>query len=246
MSDGSDPFAHHPELRGRIVPYQESRFRDFNLGELDEALRELDKPGLQRVPDEEREAGRRSTLEGRWDRDLWVFAYGSLMWDPGLDFAEVRHARLEGHERQFCLETTFGRGSDEQPGLMLGLVPGVGCEGLAFRIPRERIDVETEIVFRREKLFRAYVATFARVETALGAEQALVFLIDPTSELYLGELTFEEQAHRMAHAQGFLGSGFEYLENVVHQLVAVGIDDPGITALYARAVELREGAAAEQ
>lgn len=244
MSDPNDPFSHHPELRGRIVPYQQSRFRDIDLREIDDRLRELGHSSPRRVPDEQREAGRQQVLTGRWDDDLWVFAYGSLMWDPALHFAEVRRARLEGYQRRFCLEMTFGRGTHERPGLTLGLVPGAGCEGLAFRIPADRIEVESEIVWRREVLFEGYVPTFASIDTVRGEEEALIFATDTTSEHYVGQLGFEEQARRMAHASGDLGSGFEYLENVVEQLTAVGIEDPEIVALYARADELRKNAGA--
>lgn len=242
MSDGTDPYRHHPELRGRIVPYDESRYRDIDLDELDQQLRGRGSPGPRRVPNDEREAARRAALRGRRDRDLWVFACGSLMWDPALRFAEVRRARLGGYERRFCLETSFGRGTEELPGLMLGLVPGQGCEGLAFRVPAERIEVESEILWRREMLFYGYAPTFEPIDTVHGTEEAVVFAADPDSEHYAGDLTFEEQARCMAHAAGFLGSAFEYLDNVLQQLRAVGIEDTGIAALHARACDLRESA----
>ena len=56
--------------------------------------------------------------------DIWFFAYGSLMWDPGFDFVETRSALLRGYHRKFCVDSTVYRGTPERPGLVLGLDRG--------------------------------------------------------------------------------------------------------------------------
>ncbi len=33
---------------------------------------------------------------------VWVFAYGSLMWNPEIAFAEARPGFLHGYHRSFC------------------------------------------------------------------------------------------------------------------------------------------------
>ena len=68
-------------------------------------------------------------------KDLWVFAYGSLIWDPGFPFEEARPALLRGYHRAFCLYSTRYRGTPERPGLVLGLDRGGACRGVAFRVP---------------------------------------------------------------------------------------------------------------
>lgn len=144
MTGQSDPFRHHPELRGRIVDPDLSFFRGFEPAAHDARMRALGFPDDWRYSDAEREARRRSLLAGRGRQPLWVFAYGSLMEDPGFHFSDVRHGRIAGYARRFCLKDTFGwRGSAAAPGLMAALDKGFGCEGLVFCIAPEAVETES-------------------------------------------------------------------------------------------------------
>ena len=141
MGGYPDPFSHHPELRGKIVDPRQSFLRSFTIADLSAKMTELGLPLDWWHTDEEREAMRAETLAGRRDSDLWVFAYGSLMWDPAFRFAEVRRARVPDYARRFILKDTYGaRGTFDSPGLMAALDKGPGCEGLLFRIAREHIE----------------------------------------------------------------------------------------------------------
>src|SRR5260221_14124376 len=68
-------------------------------------------------------------------RDLWIFAYGSLMWDPGFAYAEAQPALLRGYHRSFCVYSPRHRGTPERPGIVLGLDRGGACTGSAYRVP---------------------------------------------------------------------------------------------------------------
>jgi hypothetical protein len=76
----------------------------------------------------------RQAGSGRDHHDLWVFAYGSLMWRPGFRYEEARRARLTGYSRRFCIYSVHHRGTPERLGLVLGLDRGGVCEGVAYRI----------------------------------------------------------------------------------------------------------------
>ena len=77
--------------------------------------------------------------DGTETRPRWVFGYGSLMWNPGFATPETRAARLQGWHRAFCIYSEHYRGTPQQPGLILGLLPGGACRGLAHRLPDEDV-----------------------------------------------------------------------------------------------------------
>ena len=98
--------------------------------------------------------------------DVWFFAYGSLMWDPGFAFAEQRPALLRGYHRRFCVDSTVYRGTPERPGLVLGLDAGGACRGLAYRIARCRREAASRYLDRRELAEDIYLLRKVTLETA--------------------------------------------------------------------------------
>lgn len=232
MDDSPDPFAHHPELRGQIADPLQSFFRGFTTATLAARLRQMGLPLGWWHPDEKREAMRAATLAGRLEADLWVFAYGSLMWDPAIRFAEVRRARVADHARRFILKDVYGaRGTREKPGLMAALDEGPGCEGLAFRIPREDVEQETEILWRREQIAPAYRAVFVRAHTPAGAIEALTFVADHDAELIDADISRERQVEYVATGSGFAGTSIDYLRNIEQKFSQLGIHDEDVSAL---------------
>jgi cation transport protein ChaC len=119
-----DAFRHLPGLRDKLTPAEQSALRVTPqvLAFWDERARAQGRPADWRWSDRQIEASRQAAL-GRLDlRDgLWVYGYGSLMWDPGVHFAEIRLAALDGHQRRFNFQTSMARGTVEQPALMLSL-----------------------------------------------------------------------------------------------------------------------------
>ena len=236
MTQVPDPYLHHPALRGKIADPLTSYFRDFKPSDLDARMKALGRPDNWRHSDEELEAARLSFLEGRLDSDLWIFAYGSLMWDPAFHFAEVRRARVEGYSRRFILKDTFGpRGTQETPGLMAALDEGPGCDGLAFRIAGQDAKHESGMFWRRELIAYSYKPVIARVETEFGPLEALTVIADRTSDFIRPDLTREEQVRYIATGKGFLGTSLQYVENIAEHFAALGIKDSEVTGLLADA-----------
>jgi cation transport protein ChaC len=245
LPETADPFAHHPELRDRIADSETSFFRTFSV----EGLIELH-PHLEAFlpwvhTDEQREAIRAEALHGH-EGDLWIFAYGSLMWDPAMRFTEVRRAFAASHERRFILmDEQGGRGMPGAPGLMAALDTGDGCEGLGFRIPARDVDVETEILFRREAIGPAYIPRFVTIRIGAEEVQALTFLADHECPDIRGDITREEQVRYIATGSGFLGTSHDYLASIVDHLTHLGIADEHCTDLL-RAVEAHLAAQSER
>jgi len=240
MSD--DPFRYHPRLRALIRDPEESFFRDLDVEDLiarnpDPKIRDM------LLSDEEREAGRLKLLADRRGDDLWVFAYGSLTWDPAIHFTEVRRAFAPHHQRRFILKDTRGpRGSAERPGVMAALDEGEGCHGLAFRIAKDRIEEETRRLWQRERIGPAYVEAMIAVELSDRAVEAVTFLADHGSEMIVSDLSREEQITFAATGEGFLGSSYDYVEKLATGLEALGIEDEDLTDLLTAIRERRAAA----
>jgi len=232
MSAHTDPFTHHPELRNEIADPLQSSHRAFTLAVLAARMRELGLPLNWWHTDEEREAMREEALAGHRDKDLWVFGYGSLMWDPGFRFAEVRRAHVPGYARRFILKDVYGaRGTFDNPGLMAALDEGPGCDGLLFRIACEHIEDETEILWRREKVGPAYMSVFVEAVMSDQRITALTFVADHDAKLIDSRLTRNEQVHYVATGTGFMGSSMDYLSNIQKKFTALGIQDEDVTTL---------------
>lgn len=143
--------------------------------------------------------------------DVWIFAYGSLIWNPIFPFAERRVARVFGYRRSFCLRSIVGRGSVEKPGLMLALDTGGTAIGVAFRLPPAAVDQEMPLLWRREMTVGSYAAKWLRAKTTDGDIRVLAFVANKRAANYVQGLSEAESARMIASASGFLGSNLEYL-----------------------------------
>jgi cation transport protein ChaC len=178
----------------------------------------------------------RTMAEHPQGEDLWIFGYGSLMWNPVIDFAERRVATIYGFHRAYCIWLLLGRGSPQHPGLMLALDRGGSCGGIAYRIPANLVEREMPLLWRREMPGRTYRAVWVAAHTPQGPVRALTFVVDRRSPRYAGKLSDEEIAKRVATASGILGTCTAYLTDTLAALSALGLRDPRL-ARIARAVE---------
>jgi cation transport protein ChaC len=159
--------------------------------------------------------------------DVWVFGYGSLLWNPGFLFEERRPARLRGWHRAFCMQLFRFRGSPEQPGLMLALDHGGSCVGEVFRITPENAAAELEKLTRREIPYRRLAKAWRRVDVDIKGERrkALTFYAGMRRDLFYARFPIHTQAHMLARAAGHGGSGAAYLHQTVTKLEELGIHD---------------------
>jgi cation transport protein ChaC len=168
---------------------------------------------------------------------MWVFGYGSLIWNPGFPVAERVLAELPGFRRSFCMRSIHYRGTAEAPGLVLALdaEPGAACTGVAFRVV-EGAEAETLAGLRaRELISDAYVERRERLRLSDGREvTALAYVIERHHVQYCGGLALEEQARVIARASGDRGPNTEYLLNTADHLAELGIEDPDVAWLAAR------------
>ncbi|MES2542018.1 MAG: gamma-glutamylcyclotransferase [Pseudomonadota bacterium] len=170
---------------------------------------------------------------------LWVFGYGSLIWDPGFPVAERRIARLDGWHRSFCMRSIHHRGTVENPGLVLALdrADGASCTGVAFRVEPGEENATLFALRERELVSSAYLERTLAVTTDAGALDALAYVIDPDHVQYC-HLDREEQAQIIAQACGGRGRNCEYLWSTAAHLAELGIRDADLDWLAERVREL--------
>lgn len=168
---------------------------------------------------------------------MWVFGYGSLIWNPEFPVAERQIARLTDWHRSFCMRSIHHRGSVEAPGLVLALdhAPGARCDGVAFRV-QPGAEAETLAQLReRELISSAYLEREVSLRLADGRDlTALAYVIDPAHDQYCGGLPLPEQARIIAHAIGGRGPNRDYLFATADHLAELGIADADLTWLAAQ------------
>lgn len=193
---------------------------------------------------DERAASRRRMLERlRDDADVWVFGYGSLMWNPAIEFRERAHARLFGWHRSFCLWTPVGRGTPENPGLVLALDRGGSCHGIAYRVAAENRETELDLLWQREMVSDGYEPRWVRVHCGDRSVAAITWVINPAGERYAGKLPVGTIARHLATAAGRLGSNRDYLESAIAHLDELGIRERRLHRIRdaVRAVDAENG-----
>jgi cation transport protein ChaC len=172
--------------------------------------------------------------------DAWIFAYGSLMWNPALEFVESSPCVVQGWHRSFCFWTPLGRGTPELPGLMLALERGGSCEGIAYRLAPEQVESELAILWNREILAGYYQPEWVPATLRDGRTvTAVTFEVDAGHCQYCGDLPIEKQAHHIAFAEGRRGACRDYLANTAAHARALGIHESYIEDMVARVAHLR-------
>jgi len=168
--------------------------------------------------------------------DAWVFAYGSLLWNPVIHFAERRVARLRGFHRRFCLWSFVGRGTRERPGLMLGLEPGGSCIGAALRIPRAQVPHELAVLWRREMIAGSYAPRWLplEIEGLRSPRAGLVFVMNRRHSRYAGKLGEARVARAIGSAVGPIGTCREYFDHTRRSLAELGVADAMLERLRTR------------
>ncbi|MFA5522021.1 MAG: gamma-glutamylcyclotransferase [Castellaniella sp.] len=178
------------------------------------------------LPAAEREASLRQTLS-HWQpgQDIWVFAYGSLIWRPEFDFIERRDARLHGYHRALCLWSRINRGTPEQPGLVFGLDHGGSCRGVAFRVAAPAVPETMDALWQREMPSGAYLPRWLACRTSTGDVRALAFVMNRRKDSYVRDLPAEQLVRVVHGAHGRNGACLEYVLETAHALHRHNIRD---------------------
>lgn len=166
--------------------------------------------------------------------DFWVFAYGSLIWNPLLSFLEKQRATLQGWQRSFCLRLIAGRATVEQPGRMLALEPGGHTQGVAYKLSGQAAQDELSLLWVREMSLGAYRPIWTTVSLEDGSNAtALVFIAEPDHPLFESDASVGSIANSIAKAEGPMGTNADYVHRLFRALRKLGVVDEYINALSA-------------
>ncbi|WP_295043531.1 gamma-glutamylcyclotransferase [uncultured Paracoccus sp.] len=214
-----------------MTPPRPILLSDHHLARIAPAEGPLHDPRWRMLEDADLDRLADALTRGR-PRPIPIFAYGSLIWNPGFAVGARRRATAIGWHRSFSISLDHFRGSPDRPGLMLALASGGRCEGLVLDIAPGTEAQSLRDILRRELVAHELAgnACWIEVETDRGREQALTFYADPVGTL-TATLTVAEQARRLARAAGAAGSGAEYLLRTARGLEEHGIHDDYIWTL---------------
>jgi cation transport protein ChaC len=168
--------------------------------------------------------------------DLWVFAYGSLMWRPGFAHKEAQHARLVGYRRCFCIYSVHHRGSPERPGLVLGLDRGGACEGIAYRVAGPQASETIRYLRTRELINGVYRETQVPVQLIEAPHREVMahaYIAERAHPNYAGRLPLAVQANLIRGGSGKSGGNLDYLINTLRHLDELGIRERELERLLA-------------
>ncbi|MCR9254522.1 MAG: gamma-glutamylcyclotransferase [Alphaproteobacteria bacterium] len=192
--------------------------------------------------------GRGLDLRPHDDGTVWVFGYGSLMWNPGFAHEHRAEAVLSGYRRRLCVFSHNHRGTPERPGLVMGLDLGGACRGTVYRADPAYLAETVDYLAERELIYAVYRPHVVPVRLRTGPRAgerilANTFVCDRAHPHYAGRLTPEDAARIVAGATGERGPALEYLVSAVASLRRAGTPDRSLERLLDRAQTLHRDAA---
>jgi glutathione-specific gamma-glutamylcyclotransferase len=160
------------------------------------------------------------------DDDLWVFGYGSLIWNPGFAFLEQSPAVAHGVHRRLCVYSFRYRGTEQAPGLVAGLMPGGCCHGMAFRVCRTKVVETRAYLTEREQTTKVYHEVTRPVRLRDGRMvEALCYVVDQRHRQFAGKLDREAQLKLVTDSRGDRGPNRDYVINTATALKSIGVKD---------------------
>lgn len=163
---------------------------------------------------------------------VWVFGYGSLIWNPGFDHAERVRARIDGHARRFWQASHDHRGTPSSPGRVATLVAVTSdsCEGMAYRIAHASAHEVLALLDLREQ--DGYRRVNVKTHLADGRQvESITWVAAAENPSWAGERPMVEMARQISERHGPSGSNADYLLTLAEHLDELSIDDAHVQAL---------------
>ena len=206
--------------------------KNINEGRLGEKIKSISGSDKVLTKNELIKERRKIIPDNGIGEDIYIFGYGSLLWNPTINYEAQYLAKVYGFHRSFCMKTNLGRGSFKNPGLMLGLDKGGSCIGSAYKLNRDDAIKNIDILFKREMVTGAYKPKL--LKTKLDNNKivlSLAFTVDKKHKNYFSDKDTSVKASMISKANGFLGSCKEYFDYTLKSLEELNITDKEMRAI---------------
>ena len=176
--------------------------------------------------------------QNNYSKEIWVFAYGALMWAPCFEPEVTLSSTLKGWARKPCLWTLTARGSKQNPGIVFALDKAQRnyCHGLIFRISQSRLETDLLNLWRREMSIGLYKPTWLPVEAGTKKIMALCFVVNRNHKLFIKCVSKHDLIYAIANARGEYGTCLDYYQKTLDSLNKLGLEDNYIHKLVTAAV----------
>lgn len=168
-------------------------------------------------------------MEDAPQQPAWVFGYGSLIYKVDFPYLRREEASIEGWQRRFWQGSHDHRGTPEQPGRVVTLVPAPGtpCKGVAYLVERRVF----EHLDHREKNGYRRIATDIHLAGPGDTVSGVFYIATADNPAFLGEAPLPEIARHIAASHGPSGSNRDYLLELAAALRSLNDPDEHVHTL---------------
>lgn len=152
---------------------------------------------------------------------VWVFGYGSLVWNPGFEYRKSLIGYIQGYERRFWQGNTTHRGTPEQPGRVATLVKNKQSStwGRAFLLTESSAANSLSYLQDRETNLGGYITTIVDFQPRDKREgpgygdsiPVIIYTATEHNPFYLGPQSTSSLVEQIANASGMSGPNAEYV-----------------------------------
>lgn len=159
----------------------------------------------------------------------WVFGYGSLIYKVDFPYLRREVASTRGWQRRFWQGSHDHRGTPQDPGRVVTLVPAPDCicMGVAYLVENtvlEHLDYREKNGYQRHQIR-------LRLEASREQVDGLLYVASPDNFAFLGPAPAATIAAHIARASGPSGSNRDYLLQLAAALREIGVEDEHVHEL---------------
>ncbi|MFK8030409.1 MAG: gamma-glutamylcyclotransferase [Gammaproteobacteria bacterium] len=156
--------------------------------------------------------------------ELWVFAYGSLLWKPVIPYVDSCQGRITGWARRFWQGSPDHRGTPEKPGRVVTLVPKRKRQvtGMVYRLSGTNHQPTLDYLDHRES--GGYQRCWVTVSRpGLTSVRALTYVALPGNPHYVGPASRDQLRAHIHKSVGPSGANIEYYQELIRSLTLLDL-----------------------